>query len=535
MRRALAGISARGVRDRFVPTPENARGLSIPAPVEGWDAITPIAQMPQTRAVALDNMFPQPGYVEIRKGHKSHCLTTGASPVETLMAYHGLDPNDDKLFAAAGAAIYDVTTSATATVSSAAVSGLANSRFQGLNVSTSGGNFLWICNGADVPRIYDGSAWATASITGITPSAVISAAVFKEKIWMVRDGEMSPAYLETDSLEGTATVFDLVGVFSKGGYLQSIGTWSLDGGNGPDDNIAFITSRGEAAIYSGIDPSSDFTLIGVYEMGAPIGRRCLTKVGSDLAVICIDGVVPLSRALLTDRAAALSISLTKLIQPVVNQSARDWGSNFGWQLIGYPRGTRAILNVPVTENGEQWQYVMNTVTGAWCRFKGEDANCWAVFQDRLFYGGNNGEVMEADCQGFDTGSSIDFNVESAFNYCGSRGRLKQFDMCRALLTTDGKVMPGLAINVDFSRNATVETLAASDTGAAQWDVDVWDGGIWPEASHIQTDWLSIAGQGYCASVKMSGSVDADSTPDESLSVTLQIAGWDMLVKDGAFL
>lgn len=110
MRRALGGISARGPRFKVTAVPENARGVSIPAPTEGWDAITPLAVMPATRAVSLDNMFPQPGYIEIRKGHRLHnTLAPVVEPVETLMGYSALDPADDKLFAAADTAIYDVT------------------------------------------------------------------------------------------------------------------------------------------------------------------------------------------------------------------------------------------------------------------------------------------------------------------------------------------------------------------------------------------------------------------------------------------
>jgi hypothetical protein len=534
-RRALQGISARRGGFTIVPVQETARGVSIPAPVQGWDAISPLAAMPETSAIALENVFPQPGYVEIRKGHKTWNHLTGTPAVESLMAYNALAPANDKLFAAASTAIYDVTTFATATTSAAAVSSLTNARFQHLNVSTTGGNFLWICNGADAPRTYDGTNWATASITGITASTIINCALFKERIWLVREGQISPAYLGLDSIQGAATVFDMSGVFAKGGYLMAIGCWSLDAGNGPDDYIAFVTSRGEVAIYTGTDPGGNFIIKGVYEMGAPIGRRCLTKVGADLAVVCVDGVVPLSKALITDRAAAITVALTAKIQPVVNTSAREYGANFGWQLQPYAKGTRAILNVPITENVLQEQYVMNTVTGAWCRFKGENANCWETFKDRLFYGGNDGNIKEADCQGFDDDAAIEFNVENAFNYCGTKGRLKQFVMARALLTTDGRISPGLAVNVDFSRNATVDVLTSSLDPQALWNVASWDQGVWPEVINIVTDWISVAGHGYSASIRMNGSIEVASGGDTSEDVTLQINGWDMLVLDGGFL
>lgn len=536
MRRALGGASVRGPRFQIMPARETARGVSIPAPVQGWDAITPLAAMPETRAIALDNLFPQPGYVEIRKGHTRHNLV-GAAAVESLMPYHGLTVASDRLFAACTTAISNVTVFTTASASATAsisLSSLTNARWQHINFSTSGGNFLWCCNGADTPRMYNGTVWATASVTGITPTDIINVAAYSERIWLVRKDQISPAYLPTDSVQGTATVFDLLGVFNKGGYLMAIGAWSRDGGQGPDDFISFITSNGEVAIYSG-DPERNMELTGVYEMGSPLGRRCLRKVGPDLAVVCVDGVLPLSRAINTDRAAILNASITALIQPVMNQSARDWGANFGWELTSYARGTRAILNVPVTEGVEQRQYVMNTVTGAWCRFLGENASCWAIFQDRLFYGGNNGLVKEADCQGFDDDGGIEFDLETAFNYCRNRGRLKEFTMARALLLTDGQASVGLALNVDFSRNAVVSSLSFPSDPAGLWDVALWDAGVWPETSRIIIDWVAVEGEGYSASIHMQGSLTLGSSGSASDDAVFQINGWDMLVVDGAFM
>lgn len=535
MRKALAGISARVAGYQVNAVPESAKGGSIPAPVGGWDAISPLAAMPETNAIALENVFPQPGYVEVRKGHTKINIIAGLPAVESLMVYHAPLATNDKMFAAAGTGIYDVTAVLTASISAAAVSGLSNARWQHVNMATAGGYFLWMCNGADKPMTYDGSVFATTSITGITSSQVVNVNVFKHKIWMVLNGSISPSYLNTDSINGSATAFDLQGVFSQGGALQAIGTWTVDAGSGPDDYIVFITDRGEVAVYGGTDPSSDFTIKGVYNMGAPIGRRCITKVGADLAIICVDGVVPISKALITDRAAAISIAITKNIQPVMNQSARDYGSHFGWQLLAYPRGTRAILNVPVTENVQQQQYIMNTVTGAWARFTGENANCWALWRDTLYYGGNAGKVVKADCQGFDDDGNIDFSVGTAFNYAKTRGRLKAFNMCRALLTTDGQVSPGLAVNVDFSSDAVVEVLATPNQPSALWDAATWDGGTWPVVSQIKTEWLSVSGEGYCASIVMEGSVVAGPDTDKSQPVIFQINGWDILLTFGGFL
>lgn len=536
-RRALTGVSAKAPAYRVVMTPEIAKPKDIPAPVGGLNAISPIANMPATDAITLTNMFPQPGWIEIRRGHKVHQdLDPQASPVQSLMAYHALESASDKLFAVASASIYDVTVtlSASATVS-AVHTGLGSARIQHTNFATSGGNFLWMANGANDPVVYDGSAFATASITGVTPSDIIAATVWKTRLWVTLKDQLSPAYLEPDAFQGTATPFDVQGVFTKGGYLQAIGSWSLDGGAGPDDYLALVTSRGEVAIYSGVDPEdSGFGLRGVFSMGAPIGRRCLTKMGADLAVISVDGIVPLSKALITDRSAVLTAALSAKIQPLVNDAARDYGANFGWQLIGYPKGTRAILNIPVQETTQQIQYVMNTITGAWCKFDGENANCWEVFKDRLFFGGNAGVVYEADAQGPDEGAEFSYDLETAFNNLGTP-RLKQFTMARSLLTTDGRLYPGIALNIDFARGATVDPIASDVGDRALWDVARWDQDTFPIVQSILTDWLSVAGLGTWASIRMNGLVSEAAEDITGQNLTMQVNGFQVQFLPGGML
>jgi hypothetical protein len=525
-----------------------AHGASVPPPVEGWDAVSPIAAMSPKRAFRLDNWFPQPSWVELRKGFVEHVNTGSDLPVETLAAYQGVASR--KLFAASDDTIYDVTSSGAA---SASVTGLSNARFQYINFATSGGNFLYMVNGADIPQYYDGSTWATATITGIDPTAIIGVNGFKERLFFILSDSSAFAYLPVDSIQGAANTYELGGFFTMGGFIMAMGTWSVDAGDGPDDYAVFVSSRGEVAIFRGTDPDNaptDWALVGVFNMGAPIGRRCLTQVGADVAIICIDGVVPLSKVMIFERAAVAKVTLTQNIQRVMNESARAYGDNFGWQLMSYPRGTRAILNIPVSENAEQRQYVMNTLNGAWCRFTGMNANCWELLNDIPFFGGNDGVVYQADEGGSDAGAQMRADMMTAYNYFGERGNLKRWMMCRPLLTTDGVVNPGIAFNVDFQTDAPI-SIPNTEAGAqALWDVALWDVGLWAGLT-TQTTWTSVAGLGYCASIRMVVDIVSDvplpgvwgeatwgGSPwgvPTSAAVTLQVNGFDLTMETGAFV
>lgn len=525
--RLTSSYDGRGARGQPPGTAQiEAVGKTIPAPIGGWDALSSIANMKPDHAFRLINWFPQTSWVELRKGHAVHVNTGTGLPVETLAAYQGVTTRE--LFAWSGSAIFNVTLS-----SSSVVTGQANARAQFINFATTGGNFLYTVNGVDLPNIYDGATWTTPVITVLDATKIIGINAHKNRLWFTEVDTSNAWYLPVDSIQGAATKFPLGGLFTTGGYLMAIGTWSIDAGTGPDDYLVAISSRGQVAIYSGTDPSSATTwhLVGVFDMGAPIGRRCLTRVGADIAIICIDGVVPLSRAMIFERAAVQKVSLTQSIQRVMNQSARDYGGHFGWQLISYPRGTRAILNVPVIENTTQVQYVMNTLNGAWCMFDGMNANCWELLNDLLYFGGNTGIVYHADTGGGDPDVTMRADMMTAYNYFGDRGHQKRWMMCRPLITTDQEVQPGLAFNVDFQTDAAVAVEPTTPLGASLWDVALWDVDVWAPGEVTQAIWESVTGLGYCASIRMV----VDVLPTSVGDITLQVNAFDLVYEQGAFV
>ena len=119
-----------------------------------------------------------------------------------------------------------------------------------------------------------------------TDEDIIHVNVYKKRIWGVLKDSLDACFLDSDAVAGAATKFPLGSVFQRGGYLVAMATWTLDSGEGPDDYAVFISSKGEVAVYGGIDPTdaTDFTLKGIFFTAPPIGRRCFCKLGADLAV-----------------------------------------------------------------------------------------------------------------------------------------------------------------------------------------------------------------------------------------------------------
>ena len=195
--------SYNAARTGRVPRPAVTRGASIPAPIGGWDAISPLANMPADRAVQLDNWFPQTSWVELRKGFVRHCNTNTGQPVETIAAYQG--NSDNVLFGVSDKKIFDVTSDTAISL----VTGLSNSRFQFANFATTGGNFLYMVNGGDAPQYYNGTTWLTAAITGEDSTQFVTVTPHKNRLWFAQNQSRLAEPVRTSTNASCVTVLSL--------------------------------------------------------------------------------------------------------------------------------------------------------------------------------------------------------------------------------------------------------------------------------------------------------------------------------------
>lgn len=479
-----------------------ARVTTSPAPVGGWNARDSLASMKSNDAVILTNILPRTTECQLRLGSVDHA--TGISgTVETLAVYNKAD-GTNQMFGAAGTSIYNVTSPGA--VGAAVVTGQTNSRWQTQNFATTGGKFMYMVNGADAPLLYDGTTWtpitavSTPAITGVTASKFVHLNVYQRRLWFVEKDSLSIWYLAVDSIAGAATKFDLSSIFGSGGYLVAMGTWTIDSGNGMDDHAVFITSEGEIAVYQGIDPSSadTWSLVGVYQVGAPVGRRCFTQYASDMLIISKDGVLPMSKALASSRVTT-NISITDKIQQAVSEATSTYGSNFGWEITIYPEENLLLLNVPI--QGATQQYVMYTISGAWCNFTGWNASTFVRMGNSLYFGAA-GKVVRAWTGTADSGVNINAEALTSYQYYGGMG-LKRFTLARPIISSDTTAVGVLlGLNLDFDQSPPTGSPSFSPITVGLWDSALWDAGVWGGGLTIQKNWQTIGGVGYCAALHM---------------------------------
>jgi len=480
-----------------------ARSVMIPPPVGGWDTRASLAEMPEKNAHILVNWFPETEKVTIRPGSASHATGLGGS-VQTLMDYTKVD-GTNQLYGCANGDIFNVTSSGA--VGAAVVSGMTNNKWQHVNMGTSGGQFLLAFNGADTPRTFDGTTWSTFGGTGPTVANLIWANIHMKRLWVGEVASLDAWYGGTNAITGTWTKFPLAGVFNKGGYIMSMGTWTRDSGSGNDDVAVFMTSEGQVAIYAGQDVSSSTTwsLVGVFDIGRPLGRRCMIKAGADLVIVTEDGFVPASQILLADRSQSEIVAISKQINDAVNTAVRDYGTFYGWQPIIHNTGQMLIFNIPLdTANADAYQYVFNSITGAPCKFKGLPAVCWGKMGNQVFFGKNDGTVWEFDKanQLNDGGSNIEADMVPAFNAFRSPSREKVFKQVNCIFESISSPAPALDMNVDFQVGAPSGVSAVALTSSARWGISHWGVGTWGTNAQVYQGWRSVRGKGRFGSLRL---------------------------------
>lgn len=486
------------------------KSVSRPAPTLGWNTRDSIAAMKPGYALRLLNWFPTPNDCVIRGGSAAHKTGFSSAVVESLAVYNAMD-GTSKMFGATSSGIYDVTSAGTV---GASVLARTNARHQSVNFGDGTTNWLIMVNGVDKPAYYSGSAWtavdgvSTPALTGLTSTNIVHVNVHKGRLFFVEKNTMSFWYLAAGAAGGALTEFDLSSILKNGGYLEWMATWTRDGGTGPDDYAVFMSSEGQIAVYAGTNPSSSATwsLVGVYNIGRPLGRRSYVQMNGDLIIIAENGVFPMSVALQAEGQDKRT-AITDIIDKAFNEAAIDYGTSFGWEAIAYPKQSALICNIP-QESGVWKQYVMNTITKAWCEFDSWNASCFAVMDGELYYG-MTGEVRKAWTGTSDLTSAILADGKTSFDYLGGGAVNKRFGMYRPVLLVDGSISFLTDIDVDFSDDdilgtATYESPAESLWDDAEWDIDVWDSGL-----TVVRQWTSPSEDiGFCVAGKIRVSTNA---------------------------
>lgn len=479
---------------------------TFPAPRRGLIRNDSYAVPQGEGAEIMDNFFPTTQGARLRGGLRRHATLAG--DVEYLTTYDS--GNNDQLFGADGTSIYNVTSPADVdVVPTADVTGQTSGDYSDVQFTTSGGTFLIMVNGADDQQLYDGSTWQTVnngsspiSITGVNTSDLSFVWKFKSRLFYIQRESLSAWYLAVDSVGGAATELPLGGVFQRGGTLLFGVTWSLDAGDGLDDVCVFVTTEGEMAVYQGTDPSNAnaWSLVGVYQLGRPLGKNSWFRAGGDVAIATDDAIIPISASVQQDRGAVQADAITFPIEELWRETVDERKGVGAFNMQLWYTETLLLVGVPSTTGAEQFCLVSNTRTGAWARYTGWDVNTVRVFLDRLYIGSTNNRIYEANITGIDDDMPYSGVLLPRFDTF-NRSEEKQALSCRLNALRRSPVSFQLFCNSDWQTDLPTVLNADPDFDAGLWDVGLWDIALWDSAEERVrlSNWETVAANGYSLS------------------------------------
>lgn len=406
-----------------------------------------------------------------------------------------------------GATLTGGTSGATATIIRVTSDGSAGSILLG---DITGGPFQndeVITDGSGGAAVADGvNSQLFVGITGIDTNKLDYVWVYKNRLFFVEEDSMNAWYLPTDQVGGAADSFPLGGVFTLGGKLLFGATWSLDssGSGGLSEQCIFVSDQGEVAVYQGLGPSEDnWTKVGTYRIGKPLGPEAWIRAGGDIVIATDIGFVPLSQAIQRDYAALSPSAVSYPIETAWNEAVANRRSE-NWHCKVWPERQMVVVAPPTVNDQSPEMYVANARTGAWGRFTNWNGTCLEVFNGRMFYGSEEGFVVEAYVTGLDMGSTYTASYVPLFVDFGSAASLKIAKIARAVTRGPQDIDAQLSVMNDYTISLPPSPPAPVVGTGSEWGTGAWDEATWGENRQVavQQSWTSVGNAGYALSPAM---------------------------------
>jgi hypothetical protein len=334
------------------------------------------------------------------------------------------------------------------------------------------------------------------------------------RLFFVQGGTMNAWCLPVHAVGGELVFIPLSGAMKRGGSLLFGASWSVDSGSGMDDKCIFVSDQGEIAMFTGTDPtdSANWKQEGCYDISRPLSKYGHVKLGGDILISTIDGIVPLTATMSKDVSALSLAAITYNIEPMWTREYTN-KRTYPLMLAKWNEGNALIFSFPgsggTTAGGAfttepETVGVSNLHTGAWCRFTGWDAMCFMQINGSLFFGTQDGRIMLAESGGTDDGINYVCTMVGGWEMFQVPPNQVTWFQARAAFFSSAHepFEPQLAATVDYQFRIPPPPAPGPDPGALDvWDQGLWDTALWdqPGAGVPQiknTMWVSVGETGF---------------------------------------
>lgn len=499
------------------------QGFTMSPPYSGLDLVSPIDNMDPSFALELVNVFPGASAPTVRLGYEQFANVGVSTPIATVASLD-LKNGTSQLVAATNSKLYSATTAGVVTDITGSTT-VTNAEFQTVTYA----NNLYLCNGVNNAKVYTGTGNAQdVTFTGVTLSNLINVTAYKERLYFVEKNTAKVWYggLQVVGTGGTPalTSFDFQYVFTKGGYLVGIGSFSTNTSMTSQDYFWACSSEGEIVFYNGVyagDPTT-WGLVARYYIGKPLGYRAFVRINNDVWIITEQGIVPISGLFMSDPEAAVQIVSYK-INPLISEYAAIIPFDHQWHGFFWPQGRRVYISVPVADNACRY-LVYSIDTKGWTQFQlfnDEHMFSSCLFNKKPYYASTTGIVWKGETGQADAVTSTDsqaiaYSGRTAFSFYGSRANYKAFKDIRPIIKVKRGVALNLGLDTDFKRSATVTAVATPSGVFTPWG-SPW-GSPWSAEVEYVFDRFAVKGQGHCAAIRFGGSLK---------NSTMQILGFEI--------
>ena len=496
---------------------------TVAPPVQGLNTTGQYAGMPTGDAVDLDNAISSELGLTVRGGWREYATNIDHGAIVKSIFSRSSSPATSvssplvgsEMFAATDHGIFNIEGGGdmSALAPSIALSGASDAGYCNAVQFTAagGGQYLVVCSETDGAFIYDGLTWRKLVVTGVDPGLLVHVCVWKRRLMFTRKSSGEVWFLDAGAISGTALPFEFGPTLRHGGMVLGLANWTMDAGEGLDDQLVVMGSGGDVAIYKGTDPSdaTAFEMIGTWYIGQPpVGRRCFTTTGGNVYMLTQYGVIPVAELVdggLDNILTSGTDNLRQLrkIQSALNSDFQTFLDIPGWQLLDIP--SLALLQIarPSASINEHIQYVFQQHSLAWSRILDVPCYCFARRLNELYGSTTDGRVLRVWTGNTDgqklngTGATeIRARITPAFNDFGAPAVQKMMHMIRLQWIAKANPSYTVRMNINYELNPVAGTAVARGFVGSLWDQALWDRDVWSGGRAAFGEWRTVRGMGY---------------------------------------
>jgi hypothetical protein len=549
--------SALANRSTVAKQKQSGQVFRYPVPIGGLDARRTIGSQDLNNCIYTYNLVPYEYGMAVRHGYREwqvgYNLGFGLG-IRTLIPYDSALESEvgDSLFAVTNEGIWnpaEYDTPPTLAVAFPIIDGNAGFGTYAHYVTDAAENIVFYADAENGLYVFENDVWApSVDISSDDPANPLEGVdikfvvVHKERIWFVKRNSTTAFYLAIGAKQGNATPFFFGSKLKHGGTLEGLFNWSVDGGDGADDQLVGVGHAGDVIIYKGLDPEdASWTIVGTYFIGQiPNTPKFGTQQGGELHLLSTFGLVSMndilkgvdSNIMQSDAdGTGMAVKIASIIREYMQT---DVESN-EWSIAFAPSEGGLILDVPQRNSNAHIQLYYNIAARAWGFWRNVPMHCFETWRESVFFGTADGRLCRMDVpvdnkvldpiDPVTNGDDIEFSILTSYSALGAEGVYKRPKLIRPDFVSTLPPSHSSLCRFDYD---TEEATNFDETFVPRnfvgiWDASNWDFAIW--ASRDGTTFPTIGGVwGY-------GRYVAIATFGACRSTT-RLVGWDLVYDVG---